>query len=228
MKLSTFFSVFLATLSVGVSASPVATNELRETKPEAAETVDLSLAKRGKDDTVEFNDLQEAAGSHTLEVGKWYSFRLEWTKGPSPGYNAKNEDMAEVQKDYGFDHTAIALVQVKKKGKGKNVNGQYYHLVINEHGDAEADKKNFERKYYYVKAKPEIKFDGEAILTKKNNKEKKFRDEGKQLFTSPRDRLTTNVLITTASDYPKGKKWEAKKTDCKTYVDKLESILFSK
>ncbi|KAI9927037.1 hypothetical protein MW887_003418 [Aspergillus wentii] len=222
MKFSTIFSVFLAALSVGVSASPIGTNEVREVDTfnsspqefdasefdsedydyddDLGEDYDPSLEKRNDKDSYEYKLL--AAAHSGLKADKTYAFTLKWTKGASPGETEKNEDIKTIQKKYGFDHTAIAIVKITGDDKkGHKVSGQYHHLVIkNNDMDTEYDKKNF-KKEYLGKSALKIEFVKEVS----SKKEKK--------------------ALTEAKDYPKDKKWKGGETDCKTFVDAVKHEL---
>lgn len=126
MKFSIIFSVFLAALSVGVGASPVPTNELRETPDDSVAPSELAPSEFNNYLQTRNNQLaktplyNQLAKTHSnLEVGKWYAFTIKWTEGDAPGDKTPKKEMKEIQKEYGFDHIGIFVAQVKETKKGR-------------------------------------------------------------------------------------------------------------
>ncbi|EAW15021.1 uncharacterized protein ACLA_004350 [Aspergillus clavatus NRRL 1] len=113
-----------------------------------------------------------------------------------------------VQQDYGFDHIGIIIGEVKEKALKKKTKrdfvAQFHHLVMNKERDTEYRHTNWEtRKQKDGKAEPKLEF-----LTKINSAKK------------------ATSVTKKGNEYIKDhKKWEAKKTDCKTFVDYIHSTI---
>lgn len=150
MKFTTLFSLFLATLSVGVGASPIAIpNDVQEAPTDISNnTAEFAgdFEKRAPPkETERLQQIQKSLGKQRLQAGKEYAIQVTWTKnapGSSTGFNTPAKaEMKKTQEKYGFDHTAIIVGKVQKDGQSHELDfkGNWYHLTSEPQGSGKTE-----------------------------------------------------------------------------------------
>lgn len=248
MKFSTIFSVFLATLSVGVGASPIAlpnTNDVQEIPAAISNSnniaeFDSDLEKRAPPaESQRLQQLQKGLGGKKLQAGKEYAIQVTWTDG-EPGSSTgistpAKKEMQKTQKEYGFDHTAILVGKVQKVQKGKtyeqDFDGKWYHLTSVTKGSGKNEwfetKPETDKKWDHTTTSKTVKFS--LLKELDGNWEQKVKgaaSAGKLHMLYVLGELKANEFIAAAKVSTDNKnKWQGKKNDCQTYVTAFKNAL---
>lgn len=129
MKFSTIFASVLASLTIGVSASPIANANpapiaaadaapLPEPILSAAEG--KTLVSRATVKTDAYLAAEKARSS--LAVGTYYVFAMQWKLPADVGDAETQTELQKLQSNLGFEHVAVVagVITSKTTGKGKN------------------------------------------------------------------------------------------------------------
>ncbi|GAB1197172.1 hypothetical protein APSETT444_006463 [Aspergillus pseudonomiae] len=225
MKFSKILSVFLATLSVAVSAHPTAAfNDIQHVPQDISrDTLDSASdieRRAGHDETDRLKETQKGLGKQKLQLGKSYSFQITWTEGAAGSSTMTTypiqREMKKTQQEYGFDHTGIVVGEVVKKETSQNVYkldfaGKLYHLEAKLQGSGQ-------RAWYKTEVKNAVWDPHPSKKTVKllHLKEVSGKWEEKAAHA--------NTAATKVSDN-NGNKWQGKRNDCEEYVKAFEKAL---
>lgn len=155
MKFSAIFASVLASLAVGVSASPIANpnpaavaNADATPVAEPVFSIDEEESKElvTRATTVKTDAYQAAEKAHSsLAVGTYYVFQLEWDLPAAVDDAETQTELQKLQTRLGFEHVAVVagVVTSKKTGRGKNekttldFNAYFIDLIKKTDGSAE-------------------------------------------------------------------------------------------
>ncbi|PYH43529.1 uncharacterized protein BP01DRAFT_100131 [Aspergillus saccharolyticus JOP 1030-1] len=145
--------------------------------------------------------LFSAAHSGMTKDG-YYAFTAKYTTGTAPGDDSTEAVMAEVQKDYGFDHIVLVVGKVTETSTKKKLKRDFvavmHHLIITTYPNTIYQKKNWS----LGKTTPKIEF----VKTTTAKKDSALAAKGKAY---EKEHTT----------------WEAKVNDCQTFVTYMEGYI---
>ncbi|KAI9927217.1 hypothetical protein ASPWEDRAFT_177675 [Aspergillus wentii DTO 134E9] len=220
MRFSTLFSVFLATLSVGVGAGPIgAPSDVQECSGDISNnSVDYGdVEKRAPPKESErLRQIQKSLGKKKLEQGKEYAIQVTWTKGKAgsstPTDLPPQQEMKATQNQYGFDHTAILVGKVQKNTDFElDFEGEFYHL------DSKTER---HRGQVYFKTFPKTGKWEKSDTTKTL----KFL-EPKELSGDWKSKVEHAQTEAAKVGTKYNNVWKGKKNDCQTYVKAFQDAL---